>query len=82
MATVICSLGHGLRLTAVPRSTPPCIPSMSLDRVSASAGGKGHNCQTAGVHRIKQCLGLAIRKLILHATGRRLCGDVWTLLKH
>jgi len=23
-----------------------------------------HNCQTAGVHRIKQCLGLAIQKLI------------------
>ena len=43
MATVICSLGHGLRLTAVPRSTPPCIASMSLDRVPDSAGGKGGN---------------------------------------
>jgi len=38
MATVICSLGYGLRLTAMPRSTQPCIPSGSLNRVSASAG--------------------------------------------
>ena len=37
MATAICSLGHGLRLTAVPRSTQPCISSGSLNRVSASA---------------------------------------------
>jgi len=38
MANAICSLGHGLRLTAVPRSTQPCIPSGSLNRVPASAG--------------------------------------------
>ena len=37
-ATVICSLRHGLRLTAVPRSTQTCIPSRSLNRVPALAG--------------------------------------------
>ena len=36
-----CSLGHGLRnFTAVLRSTQPCIPSGSLNRVPASAGVK------------------------------------------
>jgi len=29
-------LGHGLRLTAVPRSTQPCVPSGSLNRVPAA----------------------------------------------
>jgi len=38
MATAICSLRYGLRLTAVPRSTQPCIPSGSLNRVPSSAG--------------------------------------------
>jgi len=41
IATVImiCSLGHGLRtFTAVSRSTQPCIPPGSLNRVPASAG--------------------------------------------
>jgi len=37
----ICSLGHGLHtFTAVPRSTQPCIPPGSLNRVPASAGVK------------------------------------------
>ena len=38
MATAKCSLGHGLHLTAVRRSTRPCIPSGSLNRVPASSG--------------------------------------------
>ena len=38
MATAICSLGHGLRFSAVPRSTQSCITSGSLNRVPASAG--------------------------------------------
>jgi len=41
IATVImiCSLEHGLRtFTAVSRSTQPCIPPGSLNRVPASAG--------------------------------------------
>jgi len=38
MATAMYSLGHELRLTAVPRSTQPCIPSGSLNRVPASVG--------------------------------------------
>ena len=37
-ASVTCSLGHGLHLTAVPRSTQPCTPLGSLNRVPASAG--------------------------------------------
>ena len=37
MATAKCSLGHGLHLTAVRRSTRPCIPSGSLNRVPASS---------------------------------------------
>ena len=36
--TAMCSLGHGLRLIAVPRSTQPCITSGSLSQVPASAG--------------------------------------------
>jgi len=41
-ATVICSLGHGLRtFTAVPRSTQPCIPPGLLNRVPASAEVRG-----------------------------------------
>ena len=40
-ANVICSFGHGLRtFTLVPRSTQPCIPPGSLNRVPASAGIK------------------------------------------
>ena len=40
-ATVICSLGHGLRtFTAVPRSAQPYILPGSLNRVPASAGVK------------------------------------------
>ena len=35
--TAIRSLGHGLRLTAVTRSTQPCIPPGSLNRVRDSA---------------------------------------------
>jgi len=48
-AIVICSLGHGLRtFAAVPRSTPFCIPSGSLNRVPASAGViKGRNVTSA-----------------------------------
>jgi len=38
IASVKCSLGHGLRLIALPRSTQPCIPSGSLNRVPALAG--------------------------------------------
>jgi len=38
MATVMCSLGHGLRFIAMPRSTQPCILSRSLNRVPVSAG--------------------------------------------
>ena len=34
----ICSLGHGLRLTAVSGSTQPCIALESLNRVPDSAG--------------------------------------------
>jgi len=46
MATVICSLGHGLHLTAVLRSTQPCIPSSkSSNRFS---WGKGRNVTSAG----------------------------------
>jgi len=49
MATAICSLGHGLRLTAMSRPTQPCIPSSSLNRVPTSAGsGKGGNVTSAG----------------------------------
>jgi len=48
MATAICSLGHGLRFTAVPKSTQLCIPSGSLNRVLASAGGKGGIITSAG----------------------------------
>jgi len=36
--TVMCSLGHWLHLTAVLRSTQPCTPPGSLNRVLASAG--------------------------------------------
>ena len=40
-ATVICSLGHGPHtFSAVPRSTQPCIPPGSLNRLPASAGVK------------------------------------------
>ena len=40
-ATVICSFVHGLcTFTVVPRSTQPCIPPGSLNRVPASAGVK------------------------------------------
>jgi len=35
--TAIRSLGHGLRLTAVTKSTQPCIPPRSLNRVRDSA---------------------------------------------
>jgi len=38
IVTATCSLGHGLRLTAMPRSTQPCIDSGSLNRVPASDG--------------------------------------------
>jgi len=38
MATAVCSLGHGMHLTAMPRSTQPCIPFGWLNRVAASAG--------------------------------------------
>jgi len=38
VVTAKCSLGHGLRLIALPRSTQPCIPPGSLNRVPASAG--------------------------------------------
>jgi len=38
LVTAVCSLGHGLHLTAVPGSTQPCIPSGSLDRVPALTG--------------------------------------------
>ena len=48
MAIAIRSLGHGLCLTAVPWSTQPCIPSGSLNRVPASAKGKGRNVTSAG----------------------------------
>ena len=37
MATVTCSLGHGLRLTAVPGTTQPCIPLGLLNRVPTSS---------------------------------------------
>ena len=37
MATAICSLEHWLCLTARTRSTQPCIPLRSLNRVPASA---------------------------------------------
>ena len=37
MAAAICSLGHGLHLTAVPRLTQPCIHSGPLNRVPPSA---------------------------------------------
>jgi len=37
MATAIYSLGHRLCLTAVLRSTQPCIPLGSLNRVPVSA---------------------------------------------
>ena len=51
-ATAICSLGHGLRLTAVLRSTQPCIASGSLSRVPASAEVSMemtcHLCRVAG----------------------------------
>ena len=38
MATVICSIGYGLRLTAVLRPVQPCVPSGSLNRVPTSTG--------------------------------------------
>jgi len=38
MASAICSLEHGLRLTVVSRSTQPCSFSGPLNRVPASAG--------------------------------------------
>ena len=34
----VCSIWHGLHLTAVPRSTQLCIPLESLNRVSALDG--------------------------------------------
>jgi len=38
-AAAICSLGHGLRTsTEVPRSSQPCIPPWSLNRVPVSSG--------------------------------------------
>ena len=37
-ATATCSLGHGLRRTALPRSTQPRTASGSLNGVPASAG--------------------------------------------
>ena len=45
-ATVICSLGHGLHnFTAVSRSTQPCIPPRSLNRIPSISfsWGKGRN---------------------------------------
>ena len=38
MVSAVCSLGHGLHLTAVSRSTQPCIPLGSLNRVPVLAG--------------------------------------------
>ena len=38
MAAAICSFGHGLHLTAVPRPTKLCILKGSLNRAPASAG--------------------------------------------
>ena len=38
----------GPAFTAVSKSTQPCIPSESLNRVLASAGGKGGNVSSAG----------------------------------
>ena len=40
VATAICSLGHGLCPTAVPRSTQPCISLGSLNQVPVSGGVK------------------------------------------
>jgi len=49
-ATAICSLGHGLRIfTAAPRSTQPCIPPGSLNRVPASAGVKAIMSSLPGI---------------------------------
>ena len=45
MATVICSLGHGLHLTAVLRSTHPCIPSSKSS--NCFSWGKGRNVTSA-----------------------------------
>ena len=48
-ATVICSLGHGLRtFTAVPMSGQPCMPPGSLNRVPASIAGNDGNVTSAG----------------------------------
>ena len=45
----MCSIGHGMRTsTVLPRLTQPCIPPGSLNRVPASAGGKGGNFTYAG----------------------------------
>jgi len=38
MAAAMCSIGHGLHLTAVPRSTQPCILLGSLYRAGVMAG--------------------------------------------
>jgi len=68
-ATVIRSLGHGLHTsTTVPRSTQPCIPPVSLNRVPASAGGKDGNVTSAGwqvtlcdpVWHVSFCGGVAV----------------------
>ena len=47
-ASMTCSLGHGLHLTAVPRSTQPCTPLGSLNRVPASVVIVCGNVTSAG----------------------------------
>ena len=48
MAAATCSLGHGLYLTAAPRSTQPCIPLGSLNRVQALAEVKAGMSSLSG----------------------------------
>jgi len=55
-ATVICSLGHGLRtFTTMPRSTQPCIPPGSLNGVLASAKIKAGMSPLSGGSKTGVC---------------------------
>ena len=58
MATAICSLGLRLRLSAVPRSTQPCIHPGSLNQVPALTGVRAGMSPLYGT-----CVPIAVRQV-------------------
>jgi len=93
MAIAICSLGHGLYLTAVPRSTQPCILSGYLiyrvpnqsnpmrGEASAMAGMLPLPCYTVWSHIMCMCVPVASRPGCLQKANRyRLADTVFSLL--